>query len=93
MPRPRRDGEFSDIPFSSVAIVSDDQMQPTGDPSQVDGDMRCGRVTLDIGHRLLGDAKERPLHLERQRVDYRARSELDGEPCPVAIPVQVLSEG
>ena len=57
----------------AVAIVGDYEMQPTGDPSQVDGDVRCGGMAMDVGQRLLNYAKERPLQSERQLVDLRAR--------------------
>ena len=62
----------------AAAIVGDYEMQSTGDPSQVDGDVRRGRMAMDVGQSLLNYAKERPLHSERQLVDFRARPELDG---------------
>ena len=77
----------------AAAIVSDDQMQPAGDASQVDGDVRCRRVTMDVGQCFLNDAKERPLHWERQLIDLRARPELDGKPRAIGIPVDVLADG
>ena len=64
----------------AVSVVSDNQVQPTGDPSQIDGDAGCRGVAMDVGQRFLNNAKERPLHVQRQRIDVRTRPQLDGEP-------------
>jgi hypothetical protein len=70
---------FAQYPFHPAAVIGHYQVQPAIDPPQIDRDLRCGRVTLDIGHGLLGYAKERPLHLGWQLIDHRACSKLDAE--------------
>ena len=77
----------------AVSVVSDDHVQPTGDPSQIDGDAGCRGVAMDVGQSFLNNAKERPLHVERQLVDVRARPKLDAEPRALGIPVDVSTDG
>ena len=78
-PNPRPKGWLPLHAFQPPTIVNDYHVQPIGNPSQVNGDARCTRVTMDVGQGFLNNTKERPLHVERQLVDVRARSKLDGE--------------
>jgi hypothetical protein len=78
---------------NAAAIVGNYQVQPTGEASQVHGDVRGRCVTMDVGQRFLNDAKERSLQAEWQPIDLRARPELDGEPRAIGIPVDVLADG
>jgi hypothetical protein len=54
-------------------------MNASGNPSQDHGNIRCGRVAMNVAQRFLNNAQERPLLLERQSVDLCARTKFDGD--------------
>src|SRR5262249_21156557 len=73
-----------------VSVVGDDYVQSWSDPPELDQSNGGRCMPVDVGQRLLHDAKYRALHPRRQFVDLAVRPQLNDQPRAIGKVIDVL---